>query len=153
MRGKRGTLFRGWTAVAQINSGSGLPLNPTYTAAVTGTGVTSSIRPDFTGLPVYDAPAGLSLNPAAFAVPVRGQWGNAGRNSLRGPVQFTTVASASRTFRLTDKYNMDLRIDSTNPINHVTFPSWNANITSAQFGLPMTANAMRSLQTTIRVRF
>ena len=153
LRGARGTLLRGWTVVAQVNSGSGLPLNPSYISAVNGTGVTSSIRPDYTAAPLYSAPPGLSLNPAAFAAPARGSWGNAGRNSIRGPVQFTTTATMSRTFRLTAKYNMDLRVDSSNPLNHVTFPSWNANINSAQFGLPMSANAMRSLQTTIRVRF
>ena len=30
-----------------------------------GTGVTGSIRPDYTGAPLYDAPAGLFLNPPA----------------------------------------------------------------------------------------
>jgi hypothetical protein len=54
---------------------------------------------------------------------------------------------------LSDRFNLDLRVDATNAFNHVTFTSWNTTITSAQFGLPTNANAMRSMQTTLRVRF
>lgn len=58
-----------------------------------------------------------------------------------------------RTFRLKDRFNLDLRIDSTNALNHVTFTSWNTTLNNAQFGLPVAANAMRSVQTVLRVRF
>jgi hypothetical protein len=68
-------------------------------------------------------------------------------------VQFTLNGSAGRTFRLNDRLSGDLRIDSTNPINHVTFPSWNTTFGSAQFGLPATANAMRSMTIGFIVRY
>ena len=142
-----------WTVLTQITAGTGLPLTPIYLAAAPGTGVTGSIRPDYTGAPLYSAPEGLSLNPSAYVAPAPGEWGNAGRDSITGPAQFTMNASLGRTFRLTDRLNLDLRVDSTNALNHVTFPSWNTTVTSAQFGLPMTANPMRSMQTTLRVRF
>jgi hypothetical protein len=54
---------------------------------------------------------------------------------------------------MSDRFSLDLRVDATNALNHVTFPSWNTTVTSEQFGLPNPANAMRSLQTTVRVRF
>ncbi len=95
---------------------------------------------------------GLTLNPAAYAAPV-GTWGNAGRNSITGPTQFTMNASLGRTFRLKDRYSLDLRVDSTNPINHVTYTTWNTIILSPQFGTAAGANPMRSLQTTLRLRF
>jgi trimeric autotransporter adhesin len=44
-------------------------------------------------------------------------------------------------------------VDATNALNHVTFPSWNTTVTSTQFGLPNPANAMRSVQTSVRLRF
>jgi hypothetical protein len=47
--GWRGALFKDWTFTTQITAGSGLPLTPTYIAAVRGTGVTGSIRPTYTG--------------------------------------------------------------------------------------------------------
>ncbi len=153
LNGWRGALFKGWLFSTTISAGSGLPLTPVYLAPVQGTGITSALRAEYTGAPLYNAPPGLSLNPAAYAAPPPGQFGNAGRDSITGPFQFALNASAGRTFRLSDRLSGDLRIDSTNPLNHVTFPSWNTTFESAQFGLPMTANAMRSLTTGFIVRF
>jgi trimeric autotransporter adhesin len=153
LNGWRGTLFKGWMLTTTVSAGSGLPLTPLYQAAVPPTGVIGPLRPNYTGVSVYDAPPGLFLNPAAYATPLPGEFGNAGRDSITGPVQFTLNASAGRTFRLTDRLSGDLRIDSTNPINHVTYPSWNTTLGSPQFGLPLTANAMRALTTGFILRF
>jgi hypothetical protein len=139
--------------LTQITAGSGLPETPIYLAAVPGTGVTGSLRPDYTGAPLYAAPPGLFLNPAAYTTPLPGQWGNAGRDSIIGPAQFALNASLGRTFRQRGRLNLDLRIDSTNFLNHPTFVGWNSTVSSAQFGLPTAANAMRSLQATMRLRF
>jgi hypothetical protein len=124
-----------------------------YLAPVPGTGVTGTIRPNYTGASIYSAPAGLFLNPAAYAAPASGQWGNAGRDSIRGPLQFNLNGSLARTFRVRDRYSLDLRFDAANLLNHVTYPGWNTTINSAQFGLPVAANAMRTMQTTLRLRF
>ena len=51
LSGWKGTLFKEWTFLTQITVGSGLPETPVYLAAVPGTGVTGSIRPDSTGAP------------------------------------------------------------------------------------------------------
>jgi trimeric autotransporter adhesin len=154
LSGWRGTLFKEWTAATTINAATGMPLTPTVISALAGTGVTGPIRPDYTGAPLYEAPAGFQLNPAAYALAPLGQWGNAGRNSITGPDQFTLNLSLGRTFRLKDRYSLDLRVDATNALNHVTFASWNTIVNSGQFGLPTPpANAMRDLTTTLRVRF
>jgi hypothetical protein len=152
MNGWKGTLIKEWTVLTQIAVGSGLPETPIYTAAVPGTGVTGSIRPNVTGAPLYSAPSGLFLNPAAYTAPAAGQWGNAGRNTVTGPGEFSLNASLQRTFRL-DRWNLDVRIDSTNFLNHITYTSWDTTINSTQFGLPAAANATRSLQATMRLRF
>lgn len=153
LRGWKGTLFKEWTLLTQITAGSGLPQTPVYLAAVPGTGVTGTIRPDYTGAGIYTAPSGLALNPAAYAPPVGGQWGDAGRDSIIGPKAFSLNASMGRTFRLNKRLNLDLRVDATNLLNHVTFTTWDTIINSTQFGLPTTANAMRSLETSLRMRF
>ncbi len=151
--GKRAALFKEWTFSTQITAGSGLPLTPIYFTAVQGTGITGSIRPNYTGAPVYDAPPGFALNQAAYSAPPPGSWGNAGRNSIAGPGQFTLNGSISRIFQLSDKLSLDFRIDAANALNHPVFPSWNTVVNSAQFGLPNPANPMRSLQTVARLRF
>jgi trimeric autotransporter adhesin len=152
LNGWRGALFKEWTLLTTISAGTGLPLTPGYLEPVPGTAF-FTIRPNYTGQSVYNAPPGLSLNPAAYAAPLAGQWGNAGRNSITGPAQFSLNASMARTFRLSDRLTSDLRIDSTNPLNHVTFQSWNTTFGNAEFGLPTAANAMRSLTTRFIVRF
>ncbi len=153
MDGWRGRILKDWTFTNSISAGSGMPQTPVYMSVVAGTGVSGSVRPDFTGADLYAAPAGMHLNPGAVSAPAGGHWGNAGRNSIRGPSQFSLNASVSRTFRITEKYDADFRIEATNALNHVTYERWNVVTTSSQFGLPASANAMRTLQATIRLRF
>ena len=151
--GWRGKLTREWTLTGLLTAGSGSPLTPIVLAPVPGTGMTGILRPDATGQPVYLKGGGAFLNPAAFVLPVVGQWGNAGRNSITGPSQFTLNASLTRTFRINERVNLDVRIDANNVLNHVTFPNWNTTVNSSQFGLPIRANPMRTLQPTVRMRF
>jgi hypothetical protein len=149
----RGKLFMQWTVAATLSTGSGLPLTPVILAPVSGTGITGTLRPDRTDAPLYDASGGAFLNPDAFAVPETGQWGNAGRNTITGPRPFTLNASIARTFRVNERVTMDLRVDATNVLNHVTYPSWNTVVNNTQYGLPVNANGMRILQPSLRVRF
>jgi hypothetical protein len=151
--GWRGALLKQWTLSSQLSVGSGTPLTPVILAPVKGTGVTGSLRPNLTGAPIYLEGGGGFLNPAAFAAPVPGEWGNAARNSITGPGQFSLNASLTRSFRLTERIGMDLRIDANNVLNHVTFPRWNTTVNSSQFGLPTNANGMRTLQPSVRMRF
>jgi len=152
LSGWRGALLKEWTFSTLTTAGSGLPQTPIYLSPVKGTGVTGTIRPEYTGAPLYSAPAGRFLNPSAFIAPLPGQWGNAGRDSITGPAQFTVNASLGRTFRVSDRWNLDLRFDATNALNHVTFTSWDT-IVNTQFGLPAGANSLRSIVTNLRLRF
>ncbi|MGA8938687.1 MAG: TonB-dependent receptor [Acidobacteriaceae bacterium] len=153
LSGWRGRLLKDWTALSRISASSGLPETPIYLEAVPGTGVTGTIRPDLTGAPVYQTSNGYFLNAAAYSAPTAGQWGSAGRDSIRGPNQFTLDGSLSRTFRLRDPFNLDIRLDATNLLNHGVFSAWNTTVNSTTFGLPAGANSMRSIQLTGRLRF
>jgi hypothetical protein len=111
------------------------------------------LRGEYTGAALYDAPAGLFLNPAAVSAPPPGQWGNAGRNSIEGPDQFSLNAQMARTFRFGSRYNMDVQLNSNNALNHVNYTSWITQVNSASFGAPAGASGMRTVQATLRVRF
>jgi len=153
LSGWRGRLLKEWTAMSQISAGSGFPETPMYLAAVPGTGFTNTIRPDLTGAPVYQASGSSHLNGAAYSAPASGAWGTARRDSITGPNQFNLDGAMSRTFRLRPPFNLDVRIDGTNLLNHGTFTAWNSTVNSTTFGLPAAANPMRSLQVTGRLRF
>jgi hypothetical protein len=153
MSGWPGRLLKEWTVLARVNAGTGLPETPVYLAAVPGTGFTGTIRPNPTGESIYAARAGLHLNTAAYTAPLLGQWGTAGRNSITGPSQFSLDTSLARTFRPSGRFFLDARVDATNLLNHAVFTGWNTTVNSTQFGLPLAANPMRSLETTLRLRF
>jgi trimeric autotransporter adhesin len=152
LTGWRGRLYKEWTVQTQISAGSGLPETP-IDSSLTVAGYSAFVRPNVTGAPLYAAPAGLFLNPAAYAAPAAGQWGNARRGGITGPNQFSLNAAMVRTFRLDAKVNLDMQIAATNAFNHVSYTSWIPNINSTQFGLPAAANPMRSVQTSLRLRF
>jgi hypothetical protein len=138
---------------SQLTAGSGLPLTPVYLTSVAGTGVTGSIRASVTGAPPDALPAGFYANPAAYAAPSQGQWGSAGRNSIRGPAQFGLNAGIARTFTLGERLNLDWRVDATNVLNRVTYAGISTIVGSPQFGLANQANAMRRQKATMRLRF
>jgi hypothetical protein len=153
LSGVKGSLLKGWTVTSQLNTGSGLPLTPVYLTSVSGTGITGTIRPDLTGVSPTATTSGLYVNPLAFTAPAAGQWGTAGRNSIRGPAQFSLNASVGRTFLFGDRLNVDWHLDATNVLNRVTYATVNAFVGSPQFGLPTLANSTRKVQSTVRLRF
>jgi hypothetical protein len=156
IQGWKGTLLKDWTLTNSITVGSGLPLTPTLggvRATTTGTGITGSLRADATGLPVNAAASGQPFNYLAFAIPAAGQWGNAGRDTIPGPTQFSLNGSLGRTFRVTERKSIDLRFDATNALNHVTFSSFNTTIGSNNLGLLSNPSNMRSMTATLRFRF
>ena len=153
LSGWRGTLLKQWTLAGEFSAGTGLPETPLYLAAVPGTGITGTIRPNRTSAPLYVGPPGYFLNAAAYTTPTSGAWGDAGRNSITGPNQISLDSSFARTFKLRDPLSLDVRLDATNLLNHVVFTAWNPITNSTTFGLPSNTQAMRSLQFTGRLRF
>jgi hypothetical protein len=166
LSGWRGRVYKEWTFLINLNAGSGLPETPIYPVTVQGTGTTTSARPNLTGQPIYLNSPGRYVNPAAYTTPAVGQWGNARRDSITGPDQFGLNADMRRTFRLHDRYNLDADLSATNVLNHVTYTSWYTTLpvvdpttgtysttVPSQFGTPVAANAMRSMQVTVRLRF
>ncbi len=157
MGGWRGRAYKEWTVTGILVVGSGLPETPVFYATVNGAGFTGTLRPDRTATSLYAAPAGHFLNAAAYTAPQLGNFGNAGRNSITGPGQFTFNSALARTFRLPKALNLDIRVDATNLLNHVVFSSYdttiNPSLPSPVFGLPTAAKPMRTLQTTARLRF
>jgi hypothetical protein len=104
-------------------------------------------------MPISISSGRQHLNPAAYNAPLAGQWGTAGRNSITGPSQFSLDSSVARTFRPSGRFYLDLKVSATNMLNHPVFTGWNTTVNSTQFGLPINTNAMRSLETQLRLRF
>ena len=61
------------------------------------------------------------LNPAAFATPAPGTFGNSRRNDLSGPNLTQLDLTLSKEFRLTERYSFDFHADAYNILNHPNY--------------------------------
>lgn len=144
--------WQNWTVTTQVTAGSGLPLTPTIAAILPRTSY-AGLRPDATGADPEAAPAGLFLNPAAYAAPAAGTWGDAGRNSANGPSAFDLDAGLQREFHTVHGFAPSLRLQATNALNHVSYGGFDAFVGSSQFGLPLAASPMRRVIAMLRFAF
>src|SRR5436190_1014494 len=144
-------LFSNWQMSAIVTAMSGLPINVRDNGAATlflgpngGGG-----RPNWVSgvSAVSNIPPGYYFNPFAFARPqvLNGQiipssngsaiasasgtdFGNVGRNVLRGPRQFIMDYSVSKSFRFNESKTIEMRAEFFNVFNHVNFANPISNL-------------------------
>lgn len=101
-------------------------------------GNASNQRPNLVaGVPVYAANQSIDhwFNPAAFAVPAKGTWGNLGRNAARGPGLWELDTALEKRTTLIEKVSLSFRAEAFNLFNHPVFANPAANISApASFG-------------------
>ena len=98
-------------------------------------------RPDvISGVnPYVDTASGYLLNPAAFAVPKPGTYGNAARNLLRGPGLSQLDMTLSKQFSIRERVKTELRGEFYNIFNHPNWAAPSANLgTGGQPGAAFT---------------
>ena len=121
------------------------------------------MRPDSTGvnpIPSNRIPD-FFIDPAAFATPANRVWGNAGRNSLRGPGLWQTDTAISKRTNLSETFNLDFRFETFNLFNRAQLGNPQNNTSNANFGqIRTTANdgatgqgTSRQLQFALRLNF
>jgi hypothetical protein len=141
--------LRGWQLNGQLTATSGSSFNATVSGDPSGTGIPGQARAEATGVSVTGGTG--YFNPAAYAVPANGTFGNAGRNTIPGIPTFTMNASITRTFRFQERHRLTLSITSANPLNRVNVTGIGTVIGSINEGLPTAASGMRTL--TVQTRF
>lgn len=137
-RGIGGALLRRWSVQTIFSARSAAPVD-VFSRRDSDFGP-FNLRPDVrTDVPLYlsdeSAPGGRRINPDAFFVPAyEWQQGNLGRNALRG-FPFTQVDFAlSRRFDVTDRINLQFRMEIFNLLNHPNFGAPVGDLDSEQFG-------------------
>ena len=152
--GPMGSVLRNWTITGAIILTSGNPLtarvlgNQSDTA---GTGVIGSGRADATGQDIHAGPGFFNL--LAFTLPPSGRFGNAARNTVPTPTLFTLTSSFGRSFRLKERRQLELRLESNNLTNRPTFTNLGTVVNASNYGLPLNTVPMRSVQVQVRFRF
>jgi hypothetical protein len=108
---------------ATINAANPLPLGFIAVVNTPGGGNSRNVRrPDLVaGVSPYLANDRLILNPAAFATPAPGTFGNVPRNFLRGPSfrQFDIVLN--KRFKFSETTNLEFRTEVFNVFNRTNF--------------------------------
>jgi len=154
IHGFAGRLLAGWSLSGGLTARSGSP----FTAMVLGnqansggTGAVGSGRADATGLPVSGGPGFFNL--LAFTVPGAGRFGNAARNTIPGLGQVSMNGSFGRGFRIDERRHLDLRMESNNFLNRVSFTRVGATVNASNYGLATAAAGMRTVTLNLRLRF
>ncbi len=126
----RGGLLGGWQIAAVASVHSGVPFTPVL--AFDNADIQSLLipeRPDLVGNPYAGScPNGARLgvpscwfNPSAFAVPPAGEFGNAGRNILKGPGFAEFDPALHKEFAIVHEWRITVGVEAYNLFNHPNF--------------------------------
>lgn len=163
-------ILGGWQLSGIATARTGLPVNVIVNRANSVLpdvySVSGSERPDLVpGVPLTP-PGGQSpgkwINPAAFAVPAVGTFGDAGRNLVRAPSLWQADAALAKTLGSTERLWVQFRAEAFNLFNRAQYGSPQANFSSpVSFGAITTvvnpgatgSGTPRQFQLALRVRF
>ena len=148
-------LLGNWQVNGIFSARSGTVYTPgiNFDNANVGGGV--SERPNVTGSPTLSNPTiNEWFNTSVFTLPVAYTYGNAGRDSLRGPGYWNLDFSVFRTFGIFENLHMQLRGEFFNIFNHTDFGNPSATLGNPNFGvITSTANSPRTIQVALKLNF
>jgi hypothetical protein len=140
-------LTGGWQANALITFTTGNPINILAGTNVSATSENKD-RPNLVGDPYANVPvltgtlAVQYFNPAAFAKPAAGTYGNLGRDALFGPGFGSVDFSTFKNIPITEKIHAQFRVEIFNLFNRTNWANPTTTFTSSSFGeLTQTKNA------------
>jgi hypothetical protein len=142
----------GWRIGTIVNARSGVPVNVTMSRpdniVVNGVTVTNipggnsrgTQRPDLVpGVnPYFDNGGVRYLNPAAFATPQPGTFGNLPRNYLRGPNFWQADVVVSKDIRFASTQGVQIRVEMFNVLNRLNYENPAVNLPNGAPGVPLT---------------
>jgi len=134
---RRSRWYGGWDWSGIATGRTGLPINVTVTrtaASLPDGNALSAERPNVVpGVSPYldYGTTGRWLNPAAFAIPSAGQFGNLGRNTLRAPGLFQVDTALSKRVPLSERVGFEFGWQIFNIANHPQLGPPASNLSSS----------------------
>jgi hypothetical protein len=153
--GWRPGLIGGWELSGIVRANTGVRLTPTVSQDFSGS-TRRADRPDLVGNPNLGDKADPKTgwwNRAAFALPARGTFGNAGKGVLEGPGYISADAGLMKRFEVGEDKTFQFRWEIFNVFNHTNFFLPNEAFDSASFGTIGTAFDGRQMQFALKFIF
>ena len=149
-------LAGGWELAGVLTDRTGQPFTPTLSSDVANTGISGEWPNRIASGKLSHPKAAEWFNPAAFAIPAKYTYGNAGRDILRSDGLVDLDATLKKMFSIGDSQDrqLEIRFESFNLANHPTFAAPNATIGSSSAGtVTSTLNANRIFQAAAKFYF
>ncbi len=159
--GFRRAALAGWQVSGITTLESGRPFNVTINFDNANVGARGNFqRPNLVGDPFPSGfestygPGGKYFNTAAFQVAPQYQFGNLGRNALRGRPFYNTDLGAFKNFTLTERLRLQFRSEFFNAFNNVNFSFPDATLGDPTFGaITGTDESQRQIQFGLKLTF
>ena len=155
------TVLSGWETFGIVTLQSGRPFTVALLSEIDNSGTGRSIlgfgandRPNLISNPELSNATTLQwFNTAAFAFPVPGTFGNAGRNILEGPGFQNVNASLVKNTALSERVNLQFRAEAFNLFNHPNLNLPDNFLGSPTFGRITSARDPRHIQFGLKLLF
>lgn len=166
-KGTLSHILDGWQWSGSITIGSGFYFTPNVLGGAEdiGRGVSGSQRANYVPgqtIALSDPTSLEWFNTAAFCYltssvscpnPTGSVFGDAGRNIIEGPGQFSLNMALSKTIQIKETRALELRLQASNVFNNVVFSAINTTVNSLAFGEVTSVGSMRKLTMVARFRF
>jgi Carboxypeptidase regulatory-like domain len=154
-------LLGGWQISGASFFRTGTPFSITRANDIAGVGggdqpvdVVGEIYGNANGKFSNGADENFVFNPAAFANPAAGRFGNQTRNRIRNPGDQQWDLAIFKNFNVSGEHRIQFRVEMFNFINHPNLSGPVTDITNANFGRSITkSDARRDIQLALRYMF
>jgi hypothetical protein len=160
--GAMNQIIGGWQWNGILTAQSGFPFTPQAGSNRTGNGDSFNpdvvnVNPAFTGKVILGKP-NRWYDPNAFLLPAAGTFGNVSRGSFIGPGLVSFDTSLFKTFKVTERWNLQFRAEAFNLLNHANFGSpsplvFAGTAFSPSAGVITSAATSRQLQFALKLNF
>jgi hypothetical protein len=150
--GLTNVVLGGWQFNGLLASQTGLPFSPVLQTSTTNTGTGS--RPNVVAPVTYPGTLQQWFTISSYGIPAAYTYGNAGRDTLRGPGRTNLDVSLFKSFTLHEQTRLEFRAEAFNVFNHPQFGLPNPNIGNGQAGsITSIVGNPRQLQMSLRIQF
>lgn len=150
------TTLGGWEVSGIGTMETGLPLFITLGGSQGSNGLANATnRPNVNGPVQYPDKVNEWFDPSIFSVPAIGQWGNLGKNAVRGPGRDNWNLSLFKEFVLSESRGsrIEFRAETFNTFNHTQFHNVSTTYTSSNFGQVTSTWDPRVIQLGLKLLF